>query len=397
LLLSCVSLEEFLGAKLLRSRVRIGTSGWDYDDWVGPLYSSERGMLTSYARLFSTVEVNSSFYSLLNERFYEGLARATPPGFLFSVKMYRGVTHKRLLNPKLAEAELEAFFRSIQPLARHGKLGAVLVQLPPRGRRDVPWFEDFLAALPKGVRVAVEFRDRSWLEREVFDLLRRYEVAYVIVDEPLLPPLVEVTAGFAYIRWHGRGERPWYYYHYSLEELRPWAERVRELADQVELLLGYFNNHFRGFAPHNALQMLVLLGLAEGRHLEALARMDRYFAAAPPLPRSVAEALQEGRVEEALRALAGDRRFERGLEIPDSEVRYELTERGVAARVKSYRVEVDRVGRRIFHDCEDWRKSVESKRFCKHLVKLFLALPREVSRELLADIVGNLEEWEFAA
>ncbi len=389
-----MSLDEFLGLAP-RSRIRIGTSGWDYDDWVGPFYESDRGMFSSYARLFDTVEVNSSFYSLLSEGFYEGLARTAPPGFLFSVKMYRGITHKRLLNPKLAEPELEAFFSSIRPLQRHGKLGAVLVQLPPRGRGEVP-LEGFLAALPRGVRVAVEFRDPSWLAGDVLSLLRRYEVAYVVVDEPLLPPVVEVTAGFAYIRWHGRGERPWYYYHYSIEELKPWAQRVRELADEVGLVLGYFNNHFRGFAPHNALQMLALLGLAERRHLEALARMDRYFSSAPAVAAGALEELREGRIEGVLKALAGERRFQRGLEIPDSEVSYTVTDRGLAARVRGYRVEVDRAERRIFHDCEDWRKSAESRRFCKHLVKLFLSIPRELARDLLADIASSLEEWEWS-
>jgi len=392
--LPVMSLDEFLG--LPRSRIRIGTSGWDYDDWVGPFYDSDRGMFTSYAKLFDTVEVNSSFYTLLSERFYEGLARSAPPGFYFSVKMYRGVTHKRLLNPKFVEAELNAFLKSIQPLARQKKLGAVLIQLPPKERWEVPWFEEFLALLPQGVRFAVEFRDSSWINSEVFNLLRRYGVAYVIVDEPLLPPITEVTAGFAYVRWHGRGERPWYYYHYSLEELKPWAERVRQLAEQVELLLGYFNNHFRGFAPHNALQMLALLGLADSRQREMLSRMDRYFSSAPPVAKSVVRELEEGRIEEFLKALAGDRRFQRALEIGDAEVQYTLTSEGVTARVKSYRVEVDRVGRRLYHDCEDWRKSLESKRFCKHLVKLFLALPRDASRELLQDIAANLEEWEFA-
>jgi len=208
--------------------------------------------------------------------------------------------------------------------------------------------------------------------------------------------VVEVTAGFAYIRWHGRGERPWYYYHYSIEELKPWAQRVRELADEVGLVLGYFNNHFRGFAPHNALQMLALLGLAERRHLEALARMDRYFSSAPAVAAGALEELREGRIEGVLKALAGERRFQRGLEIPDSEVSYTVTDRGLAARVRGYRVEVDRAERRIFHDCEDWRKSAESRRFCKHLVKLFLSIPRELARDLLADIASSLEEWEWS-
>lgn len=389
------TLEEYLGPA--GCRVYIGTSGWDYEDWVGPFFESDRGMFSHYVKLFNTVEVNSSFYALMSEKFYEGLARAAPPGFLFSVKMYKGVTHKKLMNPKLAEAEMSAFFRSIQPLARAGKLGAVLIQMPPRGRGEVPWFAEFLDALPKGFRYAVEFRDPSWLTEQSFRELEGRGIAYVVVDEPLLPPIVRVTADFTYVRWHGRGERPWYYYHYSIDELREWAEKLKAVMGEVRMLLGYFNNHFRGFAPHNALQMLVLLGLAGPRHREALARMERYFSSAPKVGRGALEALAEGRVDEVLKVLAGERRFQRALEIEDGEVSYSVSERGVSARVKAYRVEVDRVERRIFHDCEDWKKLVESRRFCKHLVKLFLVLPRELSVELLSDIASNLEEWSFEA
>ncbi|MEM2196193.1 MAG: DUF72 domain-containing protein [Sulfolobales archaeon] len=390
-----MSLDEFLGFRTLRSNIRIGTSGWDYDDWIGPFYESDRGMLSSYVKFFDTVEVNSSFYTILSGKLYEGLASVAPPSFLFSVKMYKGITHKKILNPKLVEAELDSFFNSIQPLVVKGKLGAVLVQLPPRSRGELPWLEEFIASLPEKIRVAIEFRDQSWLENEVFSMLRKYGVAYVVVDEPLLPPIIELTADFLYVRWHGRGERPWYYYRYTMDELRLWAEKLKDIIDHVELLLGYFNNHFRGFAPYNALQMLVLLGIAERRHKELLARMDKYFATAPPLKPDILESLKGGEVEETLRALAGERRFQRGLEISGSEVVYSLTERGLIARVKEYRIEVDRVEKKIIHDCEDWRKSSESKRFCKHVVKLFLSLPREVSKELLEDLLSSFDEWSF--
>lgn len=387
------SLEEFLGRA--RCRVYIGTSGWDYDDWVGPFYDSHDGMFSHYARLFNTVEVNSTFYALLNEKFFEGLARAAPPNFLFSVKMYRGITHKKLLNPRLADAELEAFFKSIQPLARHGKLGAVLVQMPPRARSEIPWFRDFLDSLPKGFKYAVEFRDPSWLVEESFRELRDRGIAYVIVDEPLLPPTVEVTSDFAYVRWHGRGERPWYYYHYSLEELKVWAEKLRSVMSETQMLLGYFNNHFRGFAPHNALQMLALLGLAGAKQREALARIEQRLSVAPRVGKSALQSLSEGGVSEVLKVLAGEKRFQRALEISDAEVAYQVSARGVSAKVKAYRVEIDKAERRVFHDCEDWRKLAESRRFCKHLVKLFLALPREVAVDLLSDIVSNMEDWSF--
>jgi len=106
-------------------------------------------------------------------------------------------------------------------------------------------------------------------------------------------------------------------------------------------------------------------------------------------------ALSEGEVGEVLKVLAGERRFQRALEISDSDVSYQVGDRGVSAKVKAYRAEIDKVEKRIFHDCEDWRKLAESRRFCKHLVKLFLALPREIAVDLLSEIVSNLEDWSF--
>ncbi|ABL77548.1 protein of unknown function DUF72 [Thermofilum pendens Hrk 5] len=381
---------------MLFPRIYIGTSGWDYDDWLDVFYESERGMFTYYARFFNTVEINSSFYSLLGEKFYKGLAEAAPEGFVFSLKMYQGITHKRLLNPRLVEKELDFFLKSIEPLRAAGKLGAVLIQMPPRSRREIPWFNEFLDMLPSNVRFAVEFRDESWLSEDIFKRLADRNIAYTVVDEPLLPPVVRITADFGYFRWHGRGERPWYYYHYSLEELKGWASKISEVIGEVKMLLGYFNNHFRGFAPHNALQMVVLLGIANKRQREKLEEMEKYFASAPrKYERELQEALSSGDLDKALRLLAGERRFERATGISDSEVKYTLQGGVLRGTVKQYFVGVDPGGRRIVHDCEDWRKSLETKRLCKHIVKLFQVLPREYSLNVLRDFAENMDEWTF--
>ncbi len=380
----------------LFARIYIGTSGWDYDDWVGPFYTSPRGLFTQYARIFDTTEINSTFYSMPSPAFLRNLASRAPKGFVFSLKLYKGITHKGLLRPQVVRDELNAFLRAVDEIKVRGKLGAVLVQMPPRSREEIPWFQDFLSILPSGYRFAVEFRHPSWLSEDVLEALRRRGVAYTVVDEPLLPPEVHVTADFSYIRWHGRGQRPWYYYHYSEEELKKWVPRINQLSTQVRVIYGYFNNHFRGYAPHNALQMLSLLGMANRRQREALRRIEEYLrrGEAERVAARAREALG-GDLEDVLRVLAGEARFRRGLEIPLEEVEYRVSGHVVEGRVKNYRVKIDLEAREIFHDCEDWKKIAESHRICKHLVRFFTALPRELAERIVRDLVENMDEWEF--
>ena len=387
-----------LGSFLGLAEVYIGTSGWDYDDWVGPFYESEARMFSQYCEVFNTVEINSTFYSMPNPAFMRRLARAAPRGFVFSAKLYKGITHRKRLNPKLGvESDLKEYLRAMEPLRSAGKLGAILVQMPPKPRAEFPYFEEFLSMLPKGFRFAVEFRHESWLKREVLKLLEDHGVAYTVVDEPLLPPEVHVTADFAYVRWHGRGQRPWYYYLYRESELREWVPKVMKLMEEVKVIYGYFNNHFRGYAPRNALQMLSLLGLATRRQREVLRRIEEYFKRGEVEAARLAamRALAKGEVEEVIRALAGDRRFKRALEMPDAEVKVLEINGRIIARVKNYRVVIDLEDRTLAHDCEDWKKRVEGKRICKHVAKLLLVLPGDLRRRVVEDLIENLDDWSF--
>ena len=120
----------------------------------------------------------------------------------------------------------------------------------------------FYELLPADLPTAVEFREPSWLSPESFDLLREFHLAYVVVDEPMLPIRLEVTAPFAYVRWHGHGRPVWYDYRYAPDELSAWEPRVTALASQVENVYGFFNNHFRGDAVVNALMLRDALGLS---------------------------------------------------------------------------------------------------------------------------------------
>jgi len=99
------------------------------------------------------------------------------------------------------------------------------------------------------------------MRNETWELLKKYDVAYTVVDEPLLPSDVHLTADFAYFRWHGRGESVWFDYHYGKEELDPWVPRIEETAGKVKKVVGYFNNHFHGYAPENCLYLIEKLGL----------------------------------------------------------------------------------------------------------------------------------------
>jgi len=134
----------------------------------------------------------------------------------------------------------------MKPLIDARKLACALVQLPPFLRFNAERLESFLSILPQTPRFAVEFRHDSWLNDEALKMMGKYQVAYTIVDEPLLPPDMHVTSDLAYIRWHGRGERPWFNYKYSQEQLAEWVPRVQETAGKAQKVLGYFNNHFHG-------------------------------------------------------------------------------------------------------------------------------------------------------
>ena len=199
------------------ARFRFGCSGWDYQEWIGPFYrSGSESKLRAYSRVFDTAEINSTFYRAPDPGMVLGWARFTPEDFVFAAKVPQTVTHDRLLDvAKGADKDLLAFCELMRPLLDAGKLGPLLLQLPPRLRFVGPAIHRFLDILPRDFTFALEPRNKSWMTMEAFDLLRSTGVAYTIVDEPLLPPDLHVTAPIAYLRWHGHGTDPWYNYRYS--------------------------------------------------------------------------------------------------------------------------------------------------------------------------------------
>ncbi len=229
-------------------RVRIGTSGWHYAHWRGLFYPPglpSREWLAFYAAHFDAVELNNTFYQLPPAERFDAWRSQVPPDFVFAVKLSRFVTHrKRLLE---AREPLRSFARRVRRLGPH--LGPVLVQLPPRFRVDPERLRRFLGAAPRSLRLAVEFRDPSWLSEEVFRVLRGHGAALCVHD--LLPDHpFEVTADTVYLRFHGTAGA--YGGGYSPQRLAAVARRLAGEVRAGREVHAYFNNDVGGFAVRDA-------------------------------------------------------------------------------------------------------------------------------------------------
>jgi uncharacterized protein YecE (DUF72 family) len=256
-----------------KPRVLIGTSGYSYDDWVGPVYppgSQKQDFLFLYSREFPVVELNFSYYKQPAPRTLERMVNATPDNFLFALKAHRSMTHEIGEN---WDNEISTFRAGIKPLVETNRLAAVLLQFPysfgytPESRERLATLCERLEGLP----LAVEFRKSDWLRPQVLEGLRQRRAAIVSVDEPNLPkllrPTTEVTSDMAYLRFHGRNKAQWwtgdnasrYDYLYDSGELGEWVERIRIILSQVHTMLIFFNNHWRGSAAQNARMMRDIL------------------------------------------------------------------------------------------------------------------------------------------
>jgi len=383
--------------------VMIGASGWSYEEWVGPFYRAQESKFTVYSRVFNTAEINSTFYRYPNPGLVTGLIRSSPPVFVFTAKLPQVITHERALEPGAAvEDDLNRFLALMEPLLRVDKLGPLLAQLPPSFRyKSFDKLERFLALLPRAFRFAVEFRHPSWLRPETWRLLERYNVAYTAVDEPLLPPEMVYTTDFTYVRWHGKGQQPWFNYRYGDEELNAWVPRVKEAAEKTKRVYGYFNNHFHGYAPENALELLEKLGKATATQIKVKERIQAYISAKQTrlsmeeIPTSMEEALKL-QLPQLLLTFADRGRIDRAETITQREFSFvRRTPQLISAHVKEYTVTVDVAAKVIRHSCDDWEKRAPGKEFCKHVVRVFLSLPERMSKEILGQMILEKDLWIF--
>jgi len=250
-------------------KYHIGTQGWSYPDWVGPFYpegTAAADLLPFYARAFSSVEVDSSFYAVPPASHFLGWDQRTPDGFRIALKLPGEITHQHRLRD--GREVLSTFCKRAELLGE--KLGAILVQLPPDFTpEERPSLEAFVARLPGHLPFAVEFRHPGWLSESVRHLLADAGICLALSEGPWIPreevmaAAARPTADFAYIRWLGGRPRLSGYTHVQIDratEIREWASLLRELEGRVREVFGFFNNHYEGHSPASARRLLERLG-----------------------------------------------------------------------------------------------------------------------------------------
>lgn len=244
----------------------VGTAGFSYPHWgKGIFYPKDLPQskwLEYYCQYFNAVELNVSFYRLPKKETFVGWRkRVGPPsgGFVFAVKGSRYITHVKKL--KNCHEPIGRFFEAVNGLAlsspRQPALDVVLWQLPPGLRVNLGRLNEFLEILPKNWRYAFEFRDKSWLDEGVFNLLKRYKVAIVFQDFPDWPITEISTADFVYLRFHGRTQL--YTSCYTEKELTGWVRKIKVWLKKGRDCYAFFNNDALGYAVENALELKKLI------------------------------------------------------------------------------------------------------------------------------------------
>jgi len=253
----------------------IGTSGYSYEDWKNNFYPRDldsKDYLYYYSRVFDTVELNFTYYSFPNPYTFFSLCKKVEENkkFIFSVKANSKFTHERNYDTD----DSKQFIYALKPLENADRLGSVLFQFPYSFR----FSEDNLDYIKKigndfeGLDISIEFRNNSWMNDLVMEVLRGLNIGFVNVDEPglkgLLLPSSICTTDMGYIRFHGRNSRSWwkseqayqrYDYIYSQEELAEWIPKAEEIADKTKKMFVYFNNHYKAKAAKSAQLFLDLL------------------------------------------------------------------------------------------------------------------------------------------
>lgn len=243
-------------------RVFIGTSGFSYSHWrekFYPLGLPQSRWLEFYAKNFSTLEVNASFYHLMRREVFLKWQKAVGKDFVFSFKGNRFITHIKRL--KGCREGVENFLGAIKESLAGG---VILWQLPPTMASDPERLEAFILMVnasfekvskkrdKRSLRQAFEFRHKSWLTDEIFNLLKRHQCATVIQDYPGWPMTERITADFVYLRFHGKDDL--YSANYRGSELRRWGEKIIGWRKEHDIY-AYFNNDALGYAVENAMTL----------------------------------------------------------------------------------------------------------------------------------------------
>jgi uncharacterized protein YecE (DUF72 family) len=227
----------------------VGTSGYSYKQWKGNFYPAklpDKEMLSFYAKQFSTVEINHSFYRMPAETVLINWAKSVPEGFRFALKANQQITHiQRLRN---CESTLKRFLEVASVLNDGDHLGPILVQLPPNFKFDKPLLEDFLALRPPAFLFAFEVRHASWYTEDTYALLRQHQTALCLSETDKQTPPDVVTANFTYVRLRLED--------YTAKQLATWRKRCDTWLGQGVDVYVYCKHEDEGKGPAYARQIL---------------------------------------------------------------------------------------------------------------------------------------------
>ncbi len=236
------------------SEIHLGTQGWSYKSWVGNFYPAQTpagAYLKTYAQNFHAVEIDSTYYSVPRPQTVQLWREVTPANFRFTAKFPQAITHEKMLKDAIPET-----LRFLDTLALLGdKLGPLLLQFPYQFKPDQrETLAEFLAALPREFRYAVEVRHRGWLTDAFFELLTQHHVALVLADYAYMPKLDRATTDFVYMRWLGnRKDIPDDHYETVRipreAELDRWGDLISQFLEKGITVWGFANNHYQGHSP----------------------------------------------------------------------------------------------------------------------------------------------------
>ncbi|KEO72279.1 DUF72 domain-containing protein [Anditalea andensis] len=239
-----------------KGKMYIGTSGWHYKHWKGTFYpegTKDAQQMEYYLQHFDTVEINNSFYKLPSTTTFEKWKEAVPDDFIFAIKGSRFITHMKKL--KVQRENIEKFFNGTDRLEE--KAGPILFQLPPGWKINAERLKDFLGQLPKDYRYTFEFRNDTWYDEKIYDLLKTNNCAFCIYELAGHISPMEITADFVYIRLHGPGDK--YQGSYDHATLQSWADRCRGWQNEGKDVFVYFDNDQEGYAAFNAKTLIEMV------------------------------------------------------------------------------------------------------------------------------------------
>ena len=264
--------------------IRYGPAGFQYKDWEGVVYPPDAprkfDQLAYLAHYFGTVEINSTFYGPARPKTVESWIRRVEhnPDFRFTAKLYQRFTHQR--KTAWTKDEVAEVRAGMDPMLAAGRLGALLLQFPwsfRRNEQNREWLADVVKTFGD-YPLVLEVRHATWNVPEFYEELAERGIGFVNIDQPLfrnsIKPSAVATSHVGYVRVHGRNYKDWfrenagrdarYDYLYPPGELKPWAERTQELAEDpaTEDVFVVTNNHYRGKAVANA---LMLQAMVEGK------------------------------------------------------------------------------------------------------------------------------------